>query len=111
MILFFVAVAGLGAVLAPVLIPFFFSNQYAGAVPLAQLLLLVGIPRAIAVVMTRVQEAQKEKAKLYSINLTYAVVEIVALVVLTPMFGMNGLVIAKGISNTTYLGMALWSLR
>ncbi len=102
LIFFFIVVAGVAALLAPVIIPFFFSEQYRASVLIAQLLLLVSIPRAIAFVLTRVQEAQRQKKKLYKINAWYAGVEIAALLVLTPLYGMYGLVAAKGISNLAY---------
>jgi O-antigen/teichoic acid export membrane protein len=102
LILFFVMMAGIAAVLSPIVIPFFFSEQYRDAVLLSQLFLLVGIPRAVAFVLTRVQEAHRQKKKLYTINALYAAVEMIALVVLIPLYGMYGLVAAKGISNLAY---------
>lgn len=102
LILFFVFMAVIAAVLAPIIIPFFFSEQYRDAVLLAQLFLLVGIPRAVAFVLTRVQEAHRQKKKLYIINVLYASVEMAALLALVPLYGMYGLVAAKGISNLAY---------
>ncbi len=109
--IFFILVAFAAILLAPFLIPFFFSAQYAGAVPIAQLLLLVGIPRAIAFVLTRVQEARRQKGRLYTINACYSGVEILALLVLTPFYGMYGVVGAKAVSNLTYIAIAWRSLR
>jgi O-antigen/teichoic acid export membrane protein len=102
LIFFFIVVAGVAAVLAPIIIPFFFSEQYRDAVLIAQLLLLVSIPRAVAFVLTRVQEAQRQKKKLYTINVIYAAVEMISLLALIPLYGMYGLVAAKGISNLVY---------
>ncbi len=110
MVLFFIIIAVLAALLAPVLIPLFFSAQYDAAITLAQLLLLVSIPRAVAFVLTRVQEAQKQKKKLYVVNVLYSTVEIVALLVMIPLYGMYGLVAAKGISNLVYVAAAWKSL-
>ena len=110
LLLFFIAVAGVAAVLAPIIIPFFFSEQYRDSVLVAQLLLLVTIPRAVGFVLTRVQEAQRQKKKLYSINALYAGVEMIALLALVPFYGMYGLVVAKGISNFAYLVISWRSL-
>jgi O-antigen/teichoic acid export membrane protein len=111
MALFFIVIAGLAALLAPILIPLFFSAQYNSAIILAQLLLLVSVPRAVAFVLTRVQEAQKQKKKLYVINVLYSAVEIVSLLVMIPLYGMYGLVVAKGLSNVVYVVAAWKSLR
>ncbi len=111
MFFFFIIVAGIGALLAPIIIPFFFSEQYSGAVLIAQLLLLVSIPRAVAFVLTKVQEVQREKQKLYRINAIYAGTEIIALIALTPFYGMYGIVGAKALSNVVYLISAWRSLR
>jgi O-antigen/teichoic acid export membrane protein len=111
MTLFFIVIAGLAAILAPVLIPLFFSAQYDSAVILAQLLLLVSVPRAIAFVLTRVQEAQKQKKKLYVISVLYSAVEIVSLLVMIPLYGLYGIVVAKGLSNVVYVVAAWRSLR
>jgi len=108
--LFFILVAVAATLLAPVIIPFFFSEQYKSAVPIAQLLLLINIPRAVAFVLTRVQEAQRQKKKLYKINTLYATVEIISILAFTPYFGLYGVVVAKGISNITYFTLAWKSL-
>ncbi len=110
MVLFFIGIAAAAAILAPFLIPFFFSAQYDSAITIAQLLLLVTIPRAVAFVFTRVQEAQKQKKKLYMINALYSSVEIIALLVMIPLYGMYGLVAAKAISNLVYVAAAWKSL-
>ena len=104
--LFFILIAVLAVLIAPVIIPFFFSEQYRDAVPIAQLLLLASIPRAIAFVLSRVQEAQKQTKKLYFINSVYAGVEIVALLILAPLYGMYGIVGAKAVSNLVYMFIA-----
>ncbi|MEM3154428.1 MAG: oligosaccharide flippase family protein, partial [Candidatus Woesearchaeota archaeon] len=54
LIVFFVVIAGVASIFAPIIIPFFFSEQYSDAVLLAQLLLVVSIPRAIGFVLSRV---------------------------------------------------------
>lgn len=107
MALFFALIAGAAALLAPLLIPFFFSAQYDTAIPIAQFLLLASIPRAVAFVLTKVQEAHKQKKKLYTINAIYSGVEMIALLALTPLYGLNGIVVAKAISNTVYF-IAAW---
>jgi len=110
LVMFFVLVAVVGIFAAPFIIPFFFSQQYKDAVPIAQLLLLIVIPRAIAAVLARVQEAQRQKKKLYIINTTYASAEIVFLLILTPLYGIYGVVGAKAIANAIYLIFAWKSL-
>ncbi len=111
LVVFFVLIAGVAILLAPYLIPFFFSEQYSSAIPIAQFLLLAGIPRAVGFILVKVQEAMREKKKMYAINLVFASVEILALLVLVPLYGLNGIIGAKAISNTTYVIMAWRSLR
>ncbi len=111
LVIFFILIAGVAILLAPYLIPFFFSDQYNSAIPIAQLLLLVGVPRAVGFILVKVQEAMRERKKLYTINLVFASVEILALLILVPLYGINGIIGAKAISNTTYVIMAWRSLR
>jgi O-antigen/teichoic acid export membrane protein len=111
LVFFFIVVAIAAIVLAPFIIPFFFSAEYDEAVPIAQLMLLATIPRAVAFVLSRVQEALKQKGKLYKINMVYALVEILAMVVLVPMYGLYGVVGAKIVSNVVYLAAAILTLR
>ena len=111
LVLFFVLIAIIAVLVAPYLIPFVFSEQYRVSVPIAQLLLLVTIPRAVAYFLTKVQEAKRQSRKLYIINISYALVEIVALLVLAPFYGLYGIIGAKAISNSVYLGLAWLSLR
>ncbi|MEM3154792.1 MAG: hypothetical protein QW165_04500 [Candidatus Woesearchaeota archaeon] len=70
------------------------------------MLLVVSIPRAIGFVLSRVQEAHRQKGKLYSINAWYAGIEIAALLIMVPMYGIYGMVAAKGISNIAYSVLA-----
>lgn len=108
--LFFAVVAGIAVFLSPFLIPFFFSEQYSSSIIFAQFLLVAGIPRAVAFVLTRVLEVQRSKKKLYKINVVYAGTEIAAMVVLVPLYGLYGLVWAKAVSQLVYFVMAWRSL-
>jgi O-antigen/teichoic acid export membrane protein len=102
LLLFFAVIAGIASLLAPILIPLFFSEQYASAVPIAQILLLITIPRAAGFVIAKVFEVKKQQKKLYFVNLVYAGAEILLLTVLVPLYGLYGILFAKAASNIIY---------
>jgi len=111
LVLFFAFIAILVVLFIPIIIPFFFSSQYEPAIRIAQLLILVSIPKAVAFVFSLVQQAYKQQKKLYTINIIYASVEITSLIVLTPLYGLYGVVTAKALSNIAYLLTAWKSMR
>lgn len=110
LVLFFSVIAAFAVLLAPLVIPFFFSEQYAGTVWIAQVLVVASVPRAIGMVLSRAQEAQKEKGRLYRINIVYSLIEIVGLLMLAPLYGLAGIVAAKAVANVVYAGVAFWAV-
>ena len=100
-----------GIILVPYFIPLLFTLKYTESILYAQLFFIIVIPRSLAILFYMVLQAQKETQTLYKINFGYAISEIILLSVLVPSFGLMGLVVSKGISNSIYLVLCLWGVK
>ncbi len=102
--LILVALAGFAAVavLTPVVIPLIFSRQYAPAVPISLALLATLIMPIISAPYLNALTVRKEVKKIFWVNTIFSVTELVALIIMIPLWGVWGAVGAKAISRTTF---------
>ncbi len=102
-----VIAAAIGILASPFIVPLLFSRAYSDSSFYAQILfisLIFGLP---ATVLQTLLQAKKQIKALYYTNASYAIIQILALLVLTPIYGIVGVCLSRIIARFT-LAMHLW---
>jgi len=95
-----VAVCGVAIALCPYIIPLLYSVKYIDSVFYAQLLLValvLGIPMSIF--NKALFPSQREIGKLYKFRIFHPTIMIILFIILTPIYGLLGAVLARLIAN------------
>lgn len=91
-----ILLCGIGALLAPYVIPWLYSGKYANSVFYTQLLFIPVILGAPATILHKgVLQARRQTRKLLTLNLAVSLFELAAMVILALQLGIVGLVIAR----------------
>lgn len=105
-----VGLALLMMLLASPLIHLLFPGAYTESIRFAQILPIIIIPKALGTFFARIVEVQGNPRAIYQVNLVGYLVELLFIAVLTPLYGLTGLIVAKGIAYVVYFGVALFAV-
>lgn len=100
---FYIALGILGALLLPVVIPIAFSDRYVAAVPYARWLWLSTCLSAPFAFLATILNSQQDRRFLYTRRLTSQVGLLVLFLVLIPLFGLVGAVIARILNHVSVM--------
>ncbi|MBA7620749.1 hypothetical protein ES703_28104 [subsurface metagenome] len=94
------SICGIGALLAPYVIPWLYSNKYLGSVLYTQLLFIPVIIGAPAMILRRgALQPQRKVRKLFKLNMTVSLFELAMMVFFTLKFGILGIIIARALAR------------
>ncbi len=95
-----VIVCGMGALVAPYVIPWLYSGKYTDSVLYTQLLFIPVILSAPATILHKgVLQAQRKTRELFKLNMSVYIFELLALVLFALKFGILGIVLAKALAR------------
>jgi O-antigen/teichoic acid export membrane protein len=100
LVLLTVVVCGSAIAICPYILTFLYSQKYVDSVLYAQLLLvalILGIP--ISIFNKALFPSQREIGKLYKIRIFHPAIMIMLFIILTPIYGLLGAVLARLIAN------------
>ena len=98
-------------IVTPFLIKILYGDDYARAIPLAIALIVSNLMGVSSFLFSYLLFSQKEVKKTYKINVAFCVIEIISIIVLSPLFGLWGVVSAKIISRSSRLAIAWFVCR
>jgi len=95
-----IAICGVGALLAPLVIPWLYSIKYLDSVLYTQLLFIPVIAGTPAMVLRHgVLQARKKTRTLFKLNMLVSIFELAVMVLFTLKFGLLGIVVARTLAR------------
>ena len=88
----------IGIIIIPPVILYFYSEKYAEAIIYAQLLMFMTL-LGPAIILSNLVTSQKQLRKIYKITIIPPIVDILLLIILTPLFGLLGACVATVIGS------------